>query len=222
MLGNIHHGKSNLAIVRRVVHIKPSLRWWVIAGSAAFYLALQLWHAIKDVNRWPICTYNLFNYHLDDTFPQARVRLITDRGNVVGPTDPWGLLPLDFFRVVSVLERMFFAEPETVDGRDAGPDPDGAARVRNELRDRWCATVLRGLNDVAWSAFDEVRVPLRPPAGERFTAFELYLVQVDFSRFDPNDRSQVVSANLIHRYDPDGWATRVEDPFWRICPPVAP
>lgn len=170
----------------------------MVTGATLVTLGTQAWHVVRDRNRWPLCTFNLFNYHLSDEYPQARVRLVTVEGSVVGPADPWGLLPLDFFRVVSIIERVFFTNEDV------------------SVRERWCAAVLRGLNDAPWPSWDEVRGSLRPPAGERFAALELYLVQVDFVRCDPGDRSAVLRAELLHRHDPAGVAAGLAPPDWHL------
>jgi hypothetical protein len=155
----------------------------LIAGAVAL-ISAQFWHTLRDRNRWPLCSYNLFNYYIPDRYPQVRVRLVTDRGSVVGPTDPWGVLPLEFFRVVSVIERVFLVCED------------------REVKDRFCRRVLRRLDASPWSGWDEIKGSYRPPPGERFVAMDLYLVEVDFDRCDPRDRQHVVSAVLLHRHDP--------------------
>lgn len=175
----------------------PGYRWWLVSSIAAA-LGTQARYMIKNKNRWPACTFNLFNYHLPDQMPQFRVRLITAEGSVVGPTDPWGLLPLDFFRVVSIVEQIFYANS----------DPD--------VMDRWSAAVLRQLNTSPWRRRDEVRASLRPPGTEQFAALEVYLAQVHYTRCDPGDRCAVLSVELMHRHDPRGVVALVGPPEWHL------
>lgn len=178
----------------------PSLRWWLVTVAAVVGFTAQGWHTVLGRNRWPLCTYDLFAYHLPEQMPQARVRLTTAAGSVVGPADPWGLLPLEFFRVVSILERVFFTNDDSA------------------VRDDWCCAVLNGLNAAPWKAHDEVRAALAPPLSERFVALEVFLVHVDFALCESDDRLHVLSAELVHAYDPCGALPTVEDPHWRyVC-----
>lgn len=176
----------------------------VLAGTALF-LTGQVWHTVTNTNRWPFCSFNMFAYHKRDQALQMRVRLFTDDGTVVGPADPWALLPLEFFRVVSVLERVFHAQ------EDLG------------VRDAFCRQVLDRLNRRGWSSWDEVKAAFRPGRGRSFVAMELYFVQVDFRTCAPGDRAHVLSAELVHRFDPGGVIDPGQDPagMWRIADPAA-
>ncbi|MEU8971259.1 hypothetical protein AB0D11_18640 [Streptomyces monashensis] len=172
----------------------------IVAGTS-LYLAGQVWHTVTNTNRWPFCTFNMFAYHKRDRALQMRVRLFTDDGRVIGPADPWSLLPLEFFRVVSVLERVFHSQDDIA------------------ARDRFCRHTLDRLNRRRWPAWDEVKASFSPGAGRRFVAMELYFVEVDFRTCSPFDRSHVLSAELVHRYDPEG-AVREKSPesVWRLAP----
>ncbi|MFE2647429.1 hypothetical protein ACFXDO_33460 [Streptomyces nigra] len=138
----------------------------------------------------------MFSYHSRDRAYQARVRLLTDRGTEIGPTDPWGLLPLEFFRVVSLVDDVFIEHPE------------------NNRQESFCRSALDLLNSSSWTHFDERRASFVPPAGERFVALEIYLVVVDFRHCDPQDRTQVVSVELAYRHDPLAVAKTMPDPKW--------
>lgn len=156
---------------------------------------------LNDKNRWPLCTYSLFNYRLPEKMPQFRVRLLTAEGSAEGPVDPWGLLPLDFFRVISILERIFLVNDDVA------------------IRDQWCGIVMHQLNTAPWRGRDEVRAAIRPPVTEHFTALELYLVEVHYTLCDPHDRSSVLSAELVHRYDPQDLSSLMGPPEWHIVAP---
>lgn len=45
-------------------------------------------------------------------------------------------------------------------------------------------------------------------------ALEMYLVVVDFRHCDPQDRTQVVSADLAYRHDPLGVTKTISEPKW--------
>ncbi len=136
--------------------------------------------------------------------PRPTWNAVRDIGHLFGPADPWALLPLEFFRVISVIERVFIT----------CEDP--------HVRDDFCRKALHRLNTRPWRDWDEIRGSFRPPAGQRFVGVELHLVEVDFTRCDPTDRSQVTSVELMHRYDPEGAFARAGDQdLWRLLEPAA-
>ncbi|MFG2357838.1 hypothetical protein [Streptomyces sp. NPDC048521] len=173
-------------------------QWAAVVASGLLYLGMQVGHTVRNSNRWPWCSYNMFSYRSRDRAYQARVRLFTDRSTVVGPADPWGLLPLEFFRVVSLVDDVF------IEMREQG------------RQEQFCRSVIELLNTSSWSRFDERRASFTPPPGERFVAIEVYLVVVDFRVCDPQDRTDVVSAELLHRHDPLGVAAIAEAPKWTL------
>lgn len=174
----------------------------ILAGTGLF-LAGQVWSTVTNTNRWPFCSFNMFAYHKRDQALQMRVRLFTDDGRVVGPADPWSLLPLEFFRVVSVLERLFHAQDDV------------------PARDAFCRLALKRLNRRGWSSWDEVKAAFSPGRGRSFVAMELYFVRVDFRTCSPFDRAHVLSADLIHRFDPDGVVPPGEpECVWRYARPL--
>ncbi|GEM30839.1 hypothetical protein NN3_18460 [Nocardia neocaledoniensis NBRC 108232] len=167
-----------------------------MVGAAEGLIGIQLWHVIREQNRWPFCSYNMFNYRLGDRSSQIRVVLATDSGQIDGPNDPWGLLPLEMFRIDSMFRLVF----------------DGD--VPSAVRDSFCRTVLDRLNRHSWPRWDQVRRSLRPPAGGRFVAIAVYLVLVDFTVNNPEDRADVVGTRLLHRYDPDGRLSSSTHDLW--------
>ncbi|MFF1447843.1 hypothetical protein ACFVYF_06770 [Streptomyces sp. NPDC058274] len=156
----------------------------VISGAAG-YLAVQFWHTFRNRNTWPFCAYNMFNYDLPDRWHQFRVVLHDADGNAMGPTDPWCLLPVEFFRVVSILNKMFFGSADET------------------LRSTFCERTLHLINESPWEDFDEVRASPVSPSAAPFVALDVYLVEVD-NTCDAFDRSSVFSAELLHRHDPQG------------------
>ncbi|MFI6761058.1 hypothetical protein ACIBF5_18170 [Micromonospora sp. NPDC050417] len=177
---------------------KSRIGWLLTIGATALTLGLQMRHTVKNTNRWPWCSYNMFSYRKSHRAMQLRTRLVTASGVCVGPTDPWGLLPLEFFRVISLLERIFFTQQDMA------------------VREEFCRGVLARLNRAPWKGWDEVKPALLAPPGQRFAALELYLVAVDFDRCDPVDRLHVESVELVHRHDPDGVAATCPPPRWRL------
>ncbi|MEV7185435.1 hypothetical protein [Kitasatospora sp. NPDC093102] len=158
----------------------------MLTGAAA-YLAVQLWHTFRDRNTWPFCAYNMFTYDLPERWHQLRVVLYDADGHAHGPADPWCLLPVEFFRVVSMMQRFFLGSEDQA------------------LRARFCARTLDLINESGWKGFDEVRAAPVSPTGAPFRALDVYLVEVD-DACDAVDRASVRSAELLHRHDPQGIA----------------
>ena len=137
-----------------------------------------------DRNRWPFCTYNMFNYRLGVSATQLRVLLATDQGYLYGPDDPWGLLPIESFRIDAILRQVFCHDV-----------PPG-------VRDEFCEQILERLNKGAWRQWDEVRGSFYRPVSHKFAAIAVYLVEVDFRHNNPVDRADVIWAECLHRFDP--------------------
>ncbi|ONI91303.1 hypothetical protein ALI22I_09595 [Saccharothrix sp. ALI-22-I] len=140
----------------------------------------------------------MFSYSLPERWEQARVALYDETGRSTGPLDPWSLLPVEFFRVVSIIDLVFLSNAD------------------ERLRDEFCDRALRFLNTRPWRDFDEVRAAMRPTDGLRFAALDVYLVEVDLDTCDPTDRSSVLSAALVHRHDPHEVVGQSE-PRWRFA-----
>jgi hypothetical protein len=134
----------------------------------------------------------MFNYRLGASATQLRVLLATDRGYLHGPDDPWGLLPIESFRIDSILRKVFC---------------DYAPHI---LRDKFCEQFLERLNGTGWRKWDEIRGSIRRPEGHRFAAIAIYLVEVDFRYNDPNDRADAVRAACLHCFDPGGVLETIE------------
>ncbi|MEV5882444.1 hypothetical protein AB0L74_06935 [Streptomyces sp. NPDC052020] len=167
-----------------------------VVTVAAGYLAVQFWHTFRDRNTWPFCAYNMFNYDLPERRHQMRIVLHDADGGVVGPTDPWCLLPVEFFRVISILNKLFFVTED------------------RELRTRFCERTLALINETPWDDFDEVRAAPRSPTAAPFQALDFYLVEVD-DTCDAFDRTSVCSVRLLHRHDPRGIAAD-KDIRWHL------
>jgi hypothetical protein len=154
----------------------------MLTAGCGIFLGMQLGCTLHNRNRWPFCSYNMFAYDPEETYEALRVQLIDDSGEKTLVLDPWGLLPLDFFRVISALIEIY------VVGED------------EERKHAFGEATLAGLNGRPWSAFDEVRPQLRPPPGRRFVGFDLLYVHVDASSCDPVDRSSCVKQSVIYTH----------------------
>ncbi|TDV48695.1 hypothetical protein [Actinophytocola oryzae] len=172
----------------------------VLLAAGIAHLGAQLWHTVRNRNRWPFCAYNMFSYSLPDRWEQLRVVLYDTRGVSTGPMDPFGLLPVEFFRIVSIVEQVFITSSDTA------------------LRTEFCESTVRLLNNGGWRDFDEVRTNARSASGLPVAAFDLYLVEVDAVRCDPFDRASVCGATLLHRHDPRE-VVRDQEPGWRLVSP---
>jgi hypothetical protein len=151
----------------------------MLLGAAGLF-ARQLACTWTDRNSWPFCSYNMFNRVLPERIAQPRVVLVDDAGPT-GPMPVYGLLPLEFFRVMSVSSAVYLG------GTDAA------------TRDRFTERMLDRLNDHPWRAFDEVRASVRPRSG-RFTGLDLYEVWIDLSDYDPEADRPVHDQRLLYSY----------------------
>ncbi|MBO0514806.1 hypothetical protein [Streptomyces beijiangensis] len=139
----------------------------------------------------------MFNYKLPMQWEQLRIVLYDQSGRGTKPLDPFGVLPTEFFRVVSILERIFMINKD------------------ERLRTEFCDRTLSVMSTDPWGDFDETRATVRPRNGHRFVALDLYLVEVHQDSCDPRDRSAVCEARLLHRHDPEG-VIRAASPAWRL------
>jgi hypothetical protein len=155
-----------------------------VLGLGLAYLAAQMAHTMANAKRWPFCPYDMFSFHIAERQSHRRIRLITNRGTVLGPVNPWGLMPLEFFRVDDIVKKALIGcqIPET--------------------RDAFCEAVLARLNDKRWKSWDEIRGGYHPPPNERISGLELYVVDVELAVHDLHDPLDVANARLVYRYDP--------------------
>jgi hypothetical protein len=151
----------------------------LLAGAVG-YVAAQLVCTWRDQNRWPLCSYNMFNRRLPDRLAQPRV-VLHDGVNEYPAEPVYGMMPLEFFRVVRI-----FAEVFLVNEDDA-------------IKDRFAARVIDRLNTSPWDGFDEVRPSFRPRSG-RFTGFDLYEVWIHTDDFDPRKGEPLHDTKLLYSY----------------------
>lgn len=151
----------------------------LLAGVTG-YLAAQMVCTWRDRNRWPLCSYNMFNRRLPARLAQPRVVLYDGSG--AGPAQPvYGMMPLEFFRVVQIFGEVFLANDD------------------DALKDRFAARVIGRLNTSPWRGFDEVRASYRPRSG-RFTGFDLLEVWIDTADFDPRAGEPLYDTRLLYSY----------------------
>lgn len=160
-----------------------SSRKGVLFAATAAFLAKQFHQTWRKRSDWPFTSYDMFSYSLPETYQQLRVVPYDRAGASYGPFDPWGLLPLEFFRVVSILQGLFMRP------------------LRWDSRAEFCELVLDWINDRPWADFDETRPSLPNYKGERIVALELFLVEV-CRDCDPVHRDDVHSFRRLYRHDP--------------------
>ncbi|MFI7210900.1 hypothetical protein [Micromonospora maritima] len=165
----------------------PVRRGWrtlseaLLVTAGAGYLGAQLWHTWKDRNRWPLCSYNMFNRTLPSRFPQPRVTLHDPAGSQeLLPV--YGLLPLEFFRVVSIMAEVFLVNQDEA------------------IKHRFAERVLRRLNTRPWAAFDEVHASHRPLGPAGFHGLDLYAVTLDLDDYDPRVDRPLHQPELLFSY----------------------
>lgn len=140
----------------------------LFVAVASAYLLGQVFHTWTRRNRWPFCTYDMFSYPLDTRFPQPRVQLRDE----LGTTDVmsvYGLLPVEFFRAVAIIDDVFYECEDT------------------ELKDRFAERMLCRLNERPWRAFDEVRASIRPRTARGWMGLRLLDVVIDMDDYRPSD-----------------------------------
>jgi hypothetical protein len=145
------------------------------------YFAAQLYHTWVDRNRWPLCSYNMFNRCLPEQLAQPRITLYDSIGE--HPMLPvYGTLPLEFFRVVRIFAKVYLTD------------------TSDDLRNRFAERVIDRLNREPWDAFDEVHASFRPRGDTGFTGFDLYEVWIDTRDFDPRADAPLHRPRLLYSY----------------------
>ncbi|GAA3836819.1 hypothetical protein GCM10022226_68440 [Sphaerisporangium flaviroseum] len=159
---------------------KPAL----MAAILGAVLVGQFFHTVVDRNRWPFCSNNMFNRTLPRRFPQLRIRL-RDGDEWTGLRQVYGLMPLEFFRVVDIFAVILLENQD------------------EELKDRFCRTILRRLNTRPWAAFDEVGRSERPTHPRGFTGLEVLMVTVDVADYRMADDGPLYDHQVLYRCEAD-------------------
>lgn len=147
-------------------------------GWAGLFAA-QLVHTWRNENRWPLCSYNMFNRTLPERFPQPRVTLHDDSGmRELLPV--YGLLPVEFFRAVAICGAVYLENED------------------DQIKRRFSAAVVDRLNEHPWADFDEVRASHRPCG--QFHGLDFYVVWMDLSDYDPDGDAPLHDAQLVYSY----------------------
>ncbi|MGL5829101.1 MAG: hypothetical protein ACRC0L_05975 [Angustibacter sp.] len=146
-----------------------------LTGSRAGRLALatmlgNIVATIFNRNIGPFCSYNMFYGSVPSEYPQLRVRVRYVDGTESAVLDVRGLMPFEFFRTVSMLERVFL---------HAAGEP---------YRTSCAQAILDGLNSHPWGPRDEVNPSLRSPDDPLITGFDLLLMR---TRSDSDWRTQL-------------------------------
>jgi hypothetical protein len=156
----------------------------VMAAILGAVLAGQFFHTVVDRNRWPFCSNNMFNRTLPRRFAQLRIKL-RDGDEWTGLRQVYGLMPLEFFRVVDIFAAVLLENED------------------DELKDRFCRTVLRRLNTRPWRASDEVRRSERPTHHRGFTGLEVLMVTVDVGDYSMADDGPLYDVQVLYRCEVD-------------------
>ncbi|MEV4398201.1 hypothetical protein [Nonomuraea sp. NPDC049607] len=153
------------------------------AMAAAFLLAVlagQFFHTVVDRNRWPFCSNNMFNRALPRRFPQLRIRL-RDGDEWTGLRQVYGLMPLEFFRVVDIFATVLLENTD------------------DEVKERFCRTILDRLNTRPWPNYDEVRRSERPTHPRGFTGLEVIMVSIDVGDYSMTDDGPLYDHQVLYR-----------------------
>ena len=153
----------------------------LLVAATAAYLANQVRHTWRRRNAWPFCSYDMFSYPLGARFPQPRVQL----ADMLGTTDPlpvYGLLPVEFFRAVAIVDDVFYEPSDT------------------ELQDRFAARMLRRLNQRPWHGFDERRASIRPRTSQGWTGLRLLDVTIDLADYSPAGDQPLHEVSTFYSY----------------------
>jgi hypothetical protein len=151
--------------------------------------SVQLLSTFMNKNYWPFCSYNLFHYQSPQRVQEIRVRLFDDRGNSTPILDTWGLLPLEYFRVISILRQIYISNKD------------------ENIKQNFSIKMLKRLNKRPWKPFDEIKSPIRSFSGRPFIGFELLLVDIDLNTYNPFDRSSYTRQQVLYRFalDTEGY-----------------
>jgi hypothetical protein len=129
---------------------------WVFA--ALLFFTVQLGHTLFDQNNWPFCSYNMFSQLRKTQSQTLKIRLYESNGEP-RLVDVWEVLPLEFFRAISVIRQVYFeAEDE-------------------QTKTALASYILHALNDSPWGNFDQQYPSARPI--ERFIGLDLLRVELD-------------------------------------------
>lgn len=159
-----------------------------LAVAVGVFVAAQLRHTIKDSNRWPLCSYNMFNRTLPARVSLLKVRLL-DGSGTEPLQDTWGVLPLEFFRTQALLYEVM-------------------TQADDGTRARFSRALVDQLNDRPWRGFDEVRRSCRPCPGRRFTGFDLLLAEIDPRSYDGGRGGPLLSLEPVYSWRDDRTRTR--------------
>jgi hypothetical protein len=135
-----------------------------LAFATVAFFAAQLLHTILDRSSWPLCSYNMFSRVRPLTSSIPKVLLYEDRG-AVRVADVWEVLPLEFFRAISLTQNVFYT------GGDEA------------TRERLAAFILEGLNRRPWGAFDQTYASARPSPGARFVGISFARWRIDLEGY---------------------------------------
>jgi hypothetical protein len=152
---------------------------------AVAFMAGQFVHTLMNRNWWPFASFNMFSFSCPDTPRRRLAILVTASGECVGPIPAWRLLPLEYFRVDALMKECFQGARST------------------QRRAAVASHVLQRVNAGTWRAWDEIKES-PPPAASPYVGVEFHLVHVDLDSCDLSNSQDILSRELLYRFDPEG------------------
>jgi hypothetical protein len=126
--------------------------------AALLFFSVQLGHTLLDQNNWPFCSYNMFSQVRPTQSQTFKIRLYEATG-ASRLVDVWEILPLEFFRAISVVREVYLNNNDT------------------QTQKALASYILRALNEAPWGNFDQTYPSARPQT--HFLGFDLLRVELD-------------------------------------------
>ncbi len=162
-----------------------TLTWAATAGV----LARNAVATVRNRNRWPFCSYNMFYGVVPPEYPQLRGMIHwADPSGSRPPdvVDVRGLLPFEFFRTVSLLEHVYV-------GPGTEADKEACARA-----------ICTGLNQRPWGPRDEVVPSIRRPHDPDVAGIDILLMRTAVDRLWDEQVEELYRYQLLYSYRDGG------------------
>ena len=152
-----------------------------LTALLVIFFCAQLLHTLFNVNNWPFCSYNMFNFVTPLQTKIIRVALHLDDGGqqLVAPGN---ILPLEFFKANSLIVNVYGVSADE--------------RRKEQLSEM----ILRRLNSDPWPAFDETYRAARAPHGSKYVGFDLVLNAEDYSQYKYGEELRPTAQTVFYSY----------------------